>query len=116
MLNDPVLSDPMPDDAVLDNPAWFALAGSQQPLGVSRPRAARYRAEVAPFAGLTDASDPLAWNDLADLVSATGPVAIGDTGPGVRRAGASRRASRPCRWSCPTRPPRGAKLRTDCGP
>jgi ribosomal protein S18 acetylase RimI-like enzyme len=78
-----MLSDAMPDDAVLDNPAWYALAGSQQDLGLSRPRAARYRAEVAPFAGLTDASDPLAWNDLADLVAATGPVAIGDTGPGL---------------------------------
>jgi ribosomal protein S18 acetylase RimI-like enzyme len=83
VVEDAGLDDALLDEALLDNPAWQALTGSQRHLGVELPRAARYRPNVAPFAGLLDASDPLAWNDLGRLVASTGPVAIGDTGPGV---------------------------------
>jgi ribosomal protein S18 acetylase RimI-like enzyme len=53
---------------VLDNPVWAALTGPHSHLAERNGLAARYRAEVSPFAALADFSDPRAWSDLAELV------------------------------------------------
>ncbi|HEY1821588.1 MAG TPA: GNAT family N-acetyltransferase [Trebonia sp.] len=53
---------------ILDNAVWAALTGPHQHLAETFGSAARYPADVSPFAAISDASDPLAWNDLATLV------------------------------------------------
>lgn len=55
--------------AVLDNPVWAALDGPHRDFAETGPAglAARYPADVSPFAGLADPEDPRAWADLAAL-------------------------------------------------
>lgn len=57
-------------DAVLDNPVWAALDGPHRDFAETGPAglAARYPADVSPFAALADPGDPHAWADLAELV------------------------------------------------
>src|SRR5882724_10090339 len=55
---------------VLDNPVWGALTGAHAGLAERRGRAARYQADVAPFAAVEDPADPGCW---ADLDALTGP-------------------------------------------
>ncbi|KMO98657.1 GNAT family N-acetyltransferase [Streptomyces roseus] len=54
---------------VLDNPVWAALTGPSSALAETGPRglAARYAAEISPFAALADPQDPASWADLAAL-------------------------------------------------
>ncbi|WP_037918307.1 GNAT family N-acetyltransferase [Actinacidiphila yeochonensis] len=61
---------------VLDSPVWTALGGAHRHLGVELGLARRYRDEVAPFAALSDAADPRAWTDLAELVGPGGTVTL----------------------------------------
>jgi ribosomal protein S18 acetylase RimI-like enzyme len=60
----------------LDNPVWQSLTGPHARLADSRPGAARYPADVCPFVGLADSSDPASWEDLGDLVEPDGAVAL----------------------------------------
>lgn len=50
----------------LDHPVWNALTGPHRHLARRRGRAARYPADVSPFAAVADGSDA-AWADLAVL-------------------------------------------------
>ncbi|MFC9298887.1 GNAT family N-acetyltransferase [Streptomyces sp. NPDC057011] len=79
-----------PDTAVsphvLDNPAWASLSGAhtafaERPgpggaLGPGTSRAARYRADVSPFAALADPADPRSWADLGALVGPGGVASL----------------------------------------
>ncbi|WP_300682260.1 GNAT family N-acetyltransferase [Nocardioides sp.] len=59
----------MPDDSLLDNPAWHALTGPHQRFAQSRGAARRYQPEVSFASALAapwDPTDP-GWSDLADL-------------------------------------------------
>jgi ribosomal protein S18 acetylase RimI-like enzyme len=59
----------------LDNPIWTALTGPQRDCAEQRGAAARYRDDIAPFAGLAGGAadpDPAAWADLAGLVGPGG--------------------------------------------
>jgi predicted GNAT family acetyltransferase len=61
---------------VLDNPVWAALTGPQACFAEAAGNAARFLPEIAPFAALSDTSDPAAWRDLAtitDFAVLTGP-------------------------------------------
>jgi ribosomal protein S18 acetylase RimI-like enzyme len=51
----------------LDDPVGTAITGPQAPLGMSRGRALRYQADVAPFAALPDDPTEQDWADLAGL-------------------------------------------------
>jgi len=73
----------------LDDAVWNALAGPHAQLAERRGRAARYPAEVSPFAAVA-AADADALADLAALVPAGGIVALG--GPAVALAGERWRA------------------------
>jgi ribosomal protein S18 acetylase RimI-like enzyme len=65
----------------LDNPVWAALAGPQRDLGTATPLAARFRPEVAPFAGFPAAPTEAHWRAMAGLVGRGGTVALtGATG------------------------------------
>jgi ribosomal protein S18 acetylase RimI-like enzyme len=62
----------------LDNPLWAALTGPQAHLAVRSGRAARYPADVSPFAavaGLPEV-DGAAWADLAALAGPTGSLVV----------------------------------------
>ncbi|MGW5849760.1 GNAT family N-acetyltransferase [Streptomyces sp. NPDC055254] len=69
---------------VLDNPAWASLSGAhavfaEHPGGAGAPRparAARYAADVTPFAALSDPADPAAWADLHALVGPGGAASL----------------------------------------
>ncbi|MGF1425408.1 GNAT family N-acetyltransferase [Kitasatospora sp. LaBMicrA B282] len=61
---------------VLDNPAWTALTGPHAGLAERLGRAARYPADVCPFAALADPADPRAWADLAALVGPDAPTMV----------------------------------------
>lgn len=63
------------DASPLDNPIWTALTGPQADCAERRGPAARYRADIAPFAGLAGGAadpDPAAWAGLAELVGPGG--------------------------------------------
>jgi predicted GNAT family acetyltransferase len=59
----------------LDDPVGRALAGPHAGLALRAGRAARYPAEVSPFAAVS-ALDPVAFEDLARLVPESGVVAL----------------------------------------
>lgn len=54
----------------LDNPVWWALAGSQQHLGRSARLAGRFDPEISPFGAMAGVPTDSAW---ADLAAVTGP-------------------------------------------
>ena len=56
------------DDAVLDNPAWSALAGAHAHLAEGNDLARRYPADVSPFAAVRSWDDPGVWAAVVDLV------------------------------------------------
>jgi ribosomal protein S18 acetylase RimI-like enzyme len=64
----------------LDNPLWGALTGPQARLAVRNGRAARYPADVSPFAAVAD--DPVGkgtgWADLTALAGPDGILAVVD--------------------------------------
>jgi ribosomal protein S18 acetylase RimI-like enzyme len=71
---------------LLDRAVWAALTGPHAALGIRSGRAARYPAEVSPFAAV-DAPGASAFDDLAGIVRAGEFVAIftpegADLGPG----------------------------------
>jgi ribosomal protein S18 acetylase RimI-like enzyme len=61
------------DDA-LDNVIWTALTGPQAGFAEQTGRAARFQAEVAPFAGMAGGPGEWAWDDLAAVL---GPGGVG---------------------------------------
>lgn len=67
---------------VLDNPGWPTLTGRFQALARRHGDAARFPAEVSPFAALRDPADPACWQDLAELVRPGEHVVV--TAPVVR--------------------------------
>lgn len=60
----------------LDNPVWHALRGPQHTVAEGGARAARYPADIAPFAALPDQPDDRAWEALAELVGPGGIAAL----------------------------------------
>lgn len=62
------------DDAVLDNPAYFALNGPQAHLAERSGTAVRYPSDVSPFAALPSPATPQDWADLRGLID--GGVAV----------------------------------------
>ncbi|GAA5201208.1 GNAT family N-acetyltransferase [Rugosimonospora acidiphila] len=89
VLNNPVLNNTVLNNTVLDNPVLASLRGAHAHLAEVNGRAARYLADVSPFAALDrtalDATspdggiDPRAWDDLAALVGpATTVLLAGD--------------------------------------
>ncbi|MEU4097155.1 GNAT family N-acetyltransferase [Streptomyces sp. NPDC026673] len=69
----------------LDNPVWAALSGAHARFAEVRGRAARYPAEMSPFAAVADQADPAAWHDLAGLIGPGGTALV--TGSPVPPAG-----------------------------
>lgn len=65
-------------DHVLDNPAWSSLTGPHAGFAERSGAAARYPADVSPFAALPADPDAAAWAGLAELAG-TGAVVL--TGP-----------------------------------
>ncbi|MER5868833.1 GNAT family N-acetyltransferase [Streptomyces sp. NPDC002044] len=69
---------------ILDNPAWASLSGphaafAEHPGGRAGGRAAhaaRYPADVAPFAAIADPDAPRSWAALRELVGAGGAVTL----------------------------------------
>ena len=52
----------------LDNPVYASLTGTQAGFALTRGRAARYQADVSPFAALPDEADANDWADAARLI------------------------------------------------
>jgi GNAT superfamily N-acetyltransferase len=65
----------MTDFSVLDDPVWNALATDHAALGQRSGRAARYRAEMSPLAGL-QGYDEVAFADLRPLIEPEGGVGL----------------------------------------
>ncbi len=64
-------------DHVLDKRAvGDVLGGAHARFAERHGRAARYQADVAPFAALEDYADPRAWEDLAELIGPEGQAAV----------------------------------------
>ncbi len=63
------------DDAVLDNPVWWASTGADRTHTVGGELARRFPPEMSPFAAVADPSDPAAWAELRAL-AASAPVAV----------------------------------------
>lgn len=68
----------VPDD-VLDNPSWWSLTGPHAGFAERSGVAARYPADVSPFAALPAGPDEQAWPALAELVGPGDAVVL--TGP-----------------------------------
>ena len=66
-------------DHVLDNPAWSSLTGPHAWLAERGGVAARYPADVSPFAALPPGPDEEAWAGLAELMAPDDVVVL--TGP-----------------------------------
>lgn len=69
-----------PADQLLDNPVWAALSGPHVRFAQAGGRAARYRADIAPFAAVSDWTDDRAWHDLAGLAGRGERVLIAGAG------------------------------------
>ncbi|NIZ91977.1 GNAT family N-acetyltransferase [Kineococcus rubinsiae] len=70
------------DDPGLDNPVWASLGAAHAHLAELAGPAARYPADVSPFAGLADPADPAGWAGLAALAGpAATVVLVGLPGP-----------------------------------
>jgi ribosomal protein S18 acetylase RimI-like enzyme len=65
----------------LDNPAWWALTGSQRDLGRATPLAARFDSEVAPFGAFDGEPTAAHWADMAALTGPGATVAVIGAGP-----------------------------------
>ena len=86
-------------EGVLNNPVWAALTGPQACFAEAAGNAARFLPEIAPFAALSDPTDPAAWRDLATITGQavlTGPTITAPPGwerveatPGVQMIGQS---------------------------
>ena len=61
---------------ILDNPIWSALTGPQAAVAERYGRAARFPAEISPFAAVADPSDPDAWHDLGALLGPGGEALL----------------------------------------
>lgn len=89
--------------SVLDNPSWHALAGAQREFGVVGERAARYRADISPIAGLADQSAE-ALQELAALVERGTFVAVfrpGEIAGELRRLWRLAAVVPLSQWVCP---------------
>lgn len=53
----------------LDNAVWHSLNGPRRALGEHAPHAARFDADVSPFAAIADEPTAESWTDLARLVA-----------------------------------------------
>jgi ribosomal protein S18 acetylase RimI-like enzyme len=60
----------------LDNPAWHSLVGPHVTLAETRAGAARYPADICPFAGLADSASKTSWDDLGDLLEPEATAAL----------------------------------------
>lgn len=69
------------DDAVLDNPVWWALAGAQRRFAVASDGTARFDPDVAPFGAFAGTPTAAQWTDLAALAPGQGVVLMGETAP-----------------------------------
>jgi ribosomal protein S18 acetylase RimI-like enzyme len=72
----------MGGDGILDNPVWAALTGPHARFAEVDGAAARYEADLTPFAALADDADPRAWADLATLIGPGRSALL--TGPALR--------------------------------
>jgi len=63
------------DDHPLDNAVWWALASRHAAMAHALGRARRYRSEISVFAAV-DTFDAESWQDLAELVGASGTCAL----------------------------------------
>ncbi len=54
----------------LDNAVWWSLHSDHRHLAETRGRAARYRTDISPFAGLESFNED-SWNDLGALIGAS---------------------------------------------
>jgi ribosomal protein S18 acetylase RimI-like enzyme len=65
---DPDATAAVPDDPVLDNPAWSSLVGAHAHLAEGGSLARRYPSDVSPFAAVQTWDDPGVWAAIVDLV------------------------------------------------
>lgn len=65
------------DEAVLDNPAYFALNGPQAHLAERSGTAVRYPSDVSPFAAVPLPASPQDWADMRALVDGRVGVSAG---------------------------------------
>jgi ribosomal protein S18 acetylase RimI-like enzyme len=63
-----VVSSAHDSSEVLDNPAWTSLTGAHARFAERVGDAARYPADVSPFAAVRDTTAPQAWEDAAALI------------------------------------------------
>ncbi|MHB8463420.1 MAG: GNAT family N-acetyltransferase [Acidimicrobiales bacterium] len=61
---------------VLDNAVWHAALGPRRHLVETRPGAARFDPDVAPFSALPDEPGAPAWADLGDILGAGGATVL----------------------------------------
>jgi len=64
------------DERVLDNPVWAALNGPHAHLARRHGQAARYPADVSPFAGVATRPEDSLWSDLARITDPGETVAL----------------------------------------
>ena len=61
---------------MLANAVWHALTGPQADFGDRHGDAARFAADISPFAAVAGRDDPAAWADLAELLGPGGETAL----------------------------------------
>jgi ribosomal protein S18 acetylase RimI-like enzyme len=64
------------DEAVLDNPIYYALTGAHSGFAQTGGRVLRYSPDVAPFLGLPSSPTPQDWRDAAALLGPGGYAAV----------------------------------------
>jgi ribosomal protein S18 acetylase RimI-like enzyme len=64
------------DVQVLDNPAWFSLAGPHARFALGDDLARRYPGDVAPFVAVRDWNDPGVWDRLHRLVGPSAEIGL----------------------------------------
>lgn len=71
----------LPDQAVLDNPAWSSLTGRHAHLAIGNEHVLHYPADVSPFVGVRDWSDPGVWDAILEVFGHGASVGVSHADP-----------------------------------
>lgn len=73
----------LPDQAVLDNPAWSSLTGHHAHLAIGNELVLHYPEDVSPFVGVRDWAHPEVWDAILEVFGHGASVGVSHAEPAL---------------------------------